>query len=364
MDHYVADDYDMINMEDFDIEDGVLKKYNGPGVDVEIPDGIKSIGPFAFYGCSSVTRVVIPKGVRSIGEKSFSDCRNLSSVMIPEGVTSIGKEAFRGCHSLSNVVLPKEAPSIGEGAFSGCRKLADSNGFVIFDGCPVLFGYYGPGGDVVIPEGVTRIDAYAITWNDRIISVTIPEGTTSIGTGAFSGCKGLKSITIPDSMTSIGEMAFQLCRSLTRVVVPEGVTNIGEWTFWGCSSLCVICYTPYVASSLCHIDKLHLIYMGDSFSELTNRARKKVVRGFFYAQENGITKINRWRQSYLEYIRAHVGAFIGDAKKNRFIRLFLMREGLLDVKGSELLLKFQLEKFRQGEDVGGPLKITITQCEE
>ena len=83
-----------------------------------------------------------------------------------------------------------------------------------------------------------------------------------------------------------------------------------------------------------------------------------------YAQENGITKINRWRQSYLEYIRAHVGAFIGDAKKNRFIRLFLMREGLLDVKGSELLLKFQLEKFRQGEDVGGPLKITITQCEE
>lgn len=38
----------------------------------------------------------------------------------------------------------------------------DANGFVIEDG--VLEEYTGPGGEVVIPQGVTRIGEWAFFW--------------------------------------------------------------------------------------------------------------------------------------------------------------------------------------------------------
>ena len=56
---------------DFRIENGVLEKYMGNGGDVVIPEGVKSIGSWAFYGCSSLTGVTIPEGVKSIGERAF-----------------------------------------------------------------------------------------------------------------------------------------------------------------------------------------------------------------------------------------------------------------------------------------------------
>lgn len=41
--------------DDFVIEDGVLKSYKGDGGDVVIPDGVTSIGDYAFVRCSGLT---------------------------------------------------------------------------------------------------------------------------------------------------------------------------------------------------------------------------------------------------------------------------------------------------------------------
>ena len=45
----------MENMQDFVIENGVLTKYNGPGGDVTIPEGVTEIGSSAFDGCKKLT---------------------------------------------------------------------------------------------------------------------------------------------------------------------------------------------------------------------------------------------------------------------------------------------------------------------
>ena len=58
----------MSNMNDFVIENGVLKKYAGRGGDVTIPDGITEIGEGAFSRRSTLTSVTIPAGVTEIGE--------------------------------------------------------------------------------------------------------------------------------------------------------------------------------------------------------------------------------------------------------------------------------------------------------
>ena len=75
-----------------------------------IPDGITSIGGFAFYRCSSLKSVTIPDGATSIGIKAFYNCSSLESITIPNSVTSIGQQAFEGCSSLSKVYYKGTSP--------------------------------------------------------------------------------------------------------------------------------------------------------------------------------------------------------------------------------------------------------------
>ena len=82
-----------------------------------IPDGITSIGSYAFYGCSSLTSVTIPDSVTSISGFAFNDCSSLTSVTIPNSVTSIGDSVFRDCSRLTSITIPDSVTSIGNLAF-------------------------------------------------------------------------------------------------------------------------------------------------------------------------------------------------------------------------------------------------------
>ena len=102
----------------------------------------------------------------------------------------------------------------------------------------VVMGYNGPGGHVVIPDGVTEIGYAAFRGCDQITSVTIPEGVTEIGESAFNSCWNLTSITIPDSVKEIGHEAFLDCISLTEITIPgKKLQNVGAEAFSGCTSL-------------------------------------------------------------------------------------------------------------------------------
>ena len=107
--------YDEDNNEDdeddisnpFKIENGKLIDYTGKDVNVVIPNGVTSIGDYAFRGCTSLTHVTIPDSVTSIGWGAFRDCSSLTSVTIPDRVTEIIEYVFYRCTSLKYIKCPK-----------------------------------------------------------------------------------------------------------------------------------------------------------------------------------------------------------------------------------------------------------------
>ena len=182
----------MSNINDFVIENGVLRKYTGKDADVVIPDSVTSIGERAFAYCHGLESITIPNSVTSIDISAFWRCSNLQSITIPDSVTSIGEWAFADCGGLESVTIPDSVTSIGYSAFESCSNLQ---------------------------------------------SITIPDLVTSIGNSTFSGCSNLQSITIPDSVTSIGNRAFWGCSNLQSVTIPDSVTNIGISAFHDCESM-------------------------------------------------------------------------------------------------------------------------------
>jgi hypothetical protein len=101
-------------------EDGksvVITEYIGSKKDVRIPPTIQGlpvtgISKNVFYPRSNLTSVTIPDGVISIGAWAFNYCTNLISVTIPGSVTSIGSYAFYGCKSLTGVTIPSSVTSV------------------------------------------------------------------------------------------------------------------------------------------------------------------------------------------------------------------------------------------------------------
>ena len=117
----------MSNLQEFTIENGVLKKYSGKSDEVVIPAGVTEIGSETFAGCSGLTSVTIPAGVTSIGDRAFWGCSGLTSVTIPAGVTCIGESAFWGCSGLTSVTIPDSVTRIGDDAFAECWELTSIN---------------------------------------------------------------------------------------------------------------------------------------------------------------------------------------------------------------------------------------------
>ena len=90
---------------------------------IAIPEGVISIGMYAFSGCGSLESITIPDSVESIRMSSFEGCTSLENVTIPNGVTKIEQSAFRDCTSLKSINIPESVAMIEIWVFRGCTSL-------------------------------------------------------------------------------------------------------------------------------------------------------------------------------------------------------------------------------------------------
>ncbi|MBP3494995.1 MAG: leucine-rich repeat protein [Clostridia bacterium] len=212
--------------------------------------------------------------------------------------------------------------SIGISAFYNCESLKEVHISDIASWCNISFGnyysnplYYAKNlyinnelvTNLVIPNTVTKIKAYAFYNCQSLASITISDSVASIGDDAFCGCASLteinfnakamsdfsscvfsgagqngngikviigKNVTkIPKNLfysdphasshalkitsvefedgsvcKSIGEYAFYNCQTLASITMPNSVASIGEYAFYRCLSLTSITIPDSVTS--------------------------------------------------------------------------------------------------------------------
>lgn len=89
--------------------------------------------------------------------------------------------------------------------------------------------------EVTIPEGVTRIDAYAFNNCTKLENVSLPSTLKTMEMRCFESCKNLKDIELPEGLENIGSYAF-LGSGVEEIKIPV-LKNAGNDIFWMCHSL-------------------------------------------------------------------------------------------------------------------------------
>ena len=198
------------------------------------------------FGCKNTT---IPDGVISIGYYAFNNCVGLSSVIFPNSLTTIMAHAFYNCSGLSSLSIPSSILSL-DGAFDSCSGLISIN---VEDGNPNYDSRYNCNAiiekssntlvlgcvNTIIPEDVSIIGSLSF-FGCNLTSITIPNNVTHIGSHAFAHCVNLVSLKIPSSVIEIGYAAFFDCQKLASTNIPYGVTSINYSTYRDCSDLTTI----------------------------------------------------------------------------------------------------------------------------
>lgn len=126
-------------------------------------------------------------------------------------------------------------------------RLEDENGVIqIFDGEILIYKHPFEGNQIIVPEGVTRIAAFALSDDDcsKIVSLSISSSVCDIEDMAFASFSNLKSIVVTpnnkvydsrnDCNAIIETATGILIKGCKNTKIPDGVKEIGTCAFIGC----------------------------------------------------------------------------------------------------------------------------------
>ena len=208
---------------------------------VVLSSNLTSIESWTFYQCDTLSNIIIPDSITLISSSAFESCKKLKTVEIGNSVATIGDKAFRECNSLTSIKIPNSVETIGSEAFWNCYNLeridigSGLRSIVgeVFYNCIALKDVYIT--DIVawcnISFRSSSCNPLSCTTNlylnnELITQLVIPETVTMINAYAFFNCQTITSVIIPSSVKFIEHDAFLYCSNLTSVYY-EGTTE--DW---------------------------------------------------------------------------------------------------------------------------------------
>lgn len=202
----------------FEIVSGVLKKYAGEEKDVVIPEGVREIGDYAFYGAFAMETVSFPGTLKAIGMNAFYDCALLKEAILPESLEYLAPAVFSRCSGLKRVWLPDSLTSLPRVTFFQCEKLTQ----------------------IHLPKKLIRIGRACFEQCRSLNVIAFAESLQVLEENAFAFCSELEAVFLPESLQEIGKNAFIGCEKLREITIGKNVKTIGGGAFetWGSLKLC------------------------------------------------------------------------------------------------------------------------------
>ncbi len=196
------------------IGNNVFKNFSGNLTELKLPEGLTSIGSYAFYGVQANCELELPSTLKNIGSYCFSRATFNGQLNLPDSIMSIPDSAF-SYGKYTGLKLPKNLSTIGPSAFSSIPTMK---------------------GKLSIPGSCTQVSNQAFN-NSGFDSIELNNGLVTIGEFAFNSCTFSGTVTIPGSVRNVGDNAFQSCQNLQGVTFANGLTTIGRRMFADCTNL-------------------------------------------------------------------------------------------------------------------------------
>ena len=195
---------------------------------------LKTIGDYAFMGCTMLRSVTIPSGVELIGKLAFYNCTRLSDVTIADSVKMVDYAAFNFTPWYQE--NDEDYLIVGDGVLIKC---AVHPNFLDISDKPIK----AIGGTAFWnAENEDQAAEYGYKYAAELETLVLPETVTAIGTSAFAGCYNLRYVELPAGVTTIGDSAFNIYIEDETIKTTANVDfskcsnlkSVGSYAFQGC----------------------------------------------------------------------------------------------------------------------------------
>ena len=190
--------------ECFDFNNGAINDYLTSNAscptDVVIPKTINGVTVTSIdwlYNCDGgscpndiyLNSIIIPDTVTNIGSGAIVES-GINSITFPESVTTIGIGSIMG-NNVKIRNIPESVTYIDESAFDSSEDT-----IVIPGTITTVYSGYSNQKNIILMEGITSVNSYALAYNSNLTSIEIPSSVTNIGSNAFDSNSELTEIVV------------------------------------------------------------------------------------------------------------------------------------------------------------------------
>ena len=277
-----------------------------------VPSFIKKINSYAFFRCEQLSEIILNEGLEEINSFAFSGTP-LKEIKIPKSVKHISPYAFEECVTLEQILVDKDNP------------------------------YFTSIGGVLYSKDLTSLIAVPKSKEDSLI---MPDSVTHIYKDAFYFCM-VSDIYLSKNLTETTEInelkdergLFEGCTNLLFIKPgnPKFKISFDMFKIHGSSPY----YTPLATSSL-----QRFFFQLPNFypSQLTPYYQKQALSMILPNLMKKSAKNKDLESAWYKYIKRNASKFFDDILEDKKYFDFVIREKLLTLKDTKLLIELTTQK--------------------